>query len=213
MQRPYILHAFCMTNIKERLFIMPSNGFDQLNEIMRAYRETNVLFAAYELGILDNISSHSIEFDDLTRDLNLSEKGLGRLLSALCAMGIIIQKDNSYTIAARYGKFLDPESASYIGGLIKHEIHLQKRWMQLSESVKSGLPVKKLDEPVKPEDTGKTIDNKKPIPVVSDQADKQKKLRVSGIVQSNKTIADENNDTMGTEIDKIIENLEKQKRK
>ena len=32
-------------------------------------------------------------------------------------------------------------------------------------------------------------------------------------LKTNKTIAEENNDTMGTEIDKIIENLEKQKRK
>lgn len=136
---------------------MSDNGFEKLNEIMRAYRGTNVLFAAYELGVLDKISSHSIEFDNLARDLNLSEKGLGRLLSALCAMGIIIKKEKSYTISAGYGKFLDPESASYIGGLIKHEIHLQKRWMQLSESVISGLPVKKRDEPVKPEDTVRFI--------------------------------------------------------
>jgi len=69
------------------------------------------------------------------------------------------------------------------------------------------------EEPVNSEDKGKTIINKESIPVVSHQEEKQKKLRVSGIVQSNKTIGEENNDTMGTEIDKIIENLEKQKRK
>jgi len=136
---------------------MSDNGFEQINDIMRAYRKTNVLFAAYDLGVLDKVSSHPVELDDLARELNISEIGLARLISALCAMGIILHDNNSYSISPEYDKYLDPRSPNYIGGLMKHEIHLQKRWMQLSESVKSGLPVKNLDKPVKPEDTNRFI--------------------------------------------------------
>jgi ubiquinone/menaquinone biosynthesis C-methylase UbiE len=132
---------------------MPINGFEQLNEIMRAYRETNVLFAAYQLGVLDMISNQTIHLEELVHDLNLSKKGLMRLLSALCVMGIIIKTDKNYTMSNDYKKYLDPDSVNYIGGLINHEIHLQKRWMQLSDSVKSGLPVKKTDKLLEPEDT------------------------------------------------------------
>jgi ubiquinone/menaquinone biosynthesis C-methylase UbiE len=136
---------------------MPVNGYEQLNEIMRVYRKTNVLFAAYDLGVLDKLAKHTMGIDTLARELNLSKIGLKRLLSALCAMEIVLYKNKSYSISLEYVKFLDPQSPNYIGGLIKHEIHLQKRWMQLSDSVKSGNPIKKLDEPVNPEDTNRFI--------------------------------------------------------
>jgi ubiquinone/menaquinone biosynthesis C-methylase UbiE len=142
-----------VTNNKERQFIMPNIGFEQLDEIIKAYRKTNVLFSAYQLGVLDKLSNHTSDLHNLAIDLDLSEKGLTRLLSALCAMGVIIKTTNCYTISADYKKYLDPESANYIGDLIKHEIHLQSRWMQLSESVKTGIPVKKMNKPMMPQDT------------------------------------------------------------
>jgi len=132
---------------------MPINGFEYLDEIIKAYRKTNVLFSAYQLGVLDKLSNQVVDLKNLASDLDLSQKGLTRLLSALCSAGVVIKTDNSYTISGDYKKYLDPKSANYIGGLINHEIHLQNRWMKLSESVKTGIPIKKINEQVKPQDT------------------------------------------------------------
>jgi ubiquinone/menaquinone biosynthesis C-methylase UbiE len=156
-QHPYPLKALCRTKIKERLFIMLNNGFDHLDEIIKAYRRTNVLFSAYQLGVLDKLSSQAIDSQILAGEIKISHKGLLRLLSALCAMGIILKKNNRYMVSNEYKKYLDPNSANYIGGLIKHEIHLQNRWMQLSESVKTGNPIKNIHEQVNPQDTNRFI--------------------------------------------------------
>jgi ubiquinone/menaquinone biosynthesis C-methylase UbiE len=112
---------------------------------------------AHELGVLDKISEKLIDISTLVKDLGLSKKGLERLLPALCALGIIKKKNSNYSLSNEYNNYLDPQSKDYIGGLIDHEIHLHKRWARLSESVKSGLPVKKTDEPVKPDDTQRFI--------------------------------------------------------
>jgi len=132
---------------------MSDNAFEQLNEIMRAYRKTEIFLAAFQLGVLEKLSKQAFESNVLARELKLSEKGSLKLLSALCALEIAVKKDNSYTLSANNIKFFDPDSPDYIGGLIKHEIHLQKRWMNLSNSVKSGLPIKNIDEAVNPEDS------------------------------------------------------------
>jgi len=136
---------------------MLKNGFDHLDEIMKAYRRTNVLFAAYQLGILDKLSRQAVDAHSLAGEINISHKGLLRLLSALCAMGVLLKKGNKYVVSADHKKYLDPDSANYIGGLIKHEIHLQNRWMQLSKSVKTGNPIKNIHEKVKLQDTKRFI--------------------------------------------------------
>jgi ubiquinone/menaquinone biosynthesis C-methylase UbiE len=136
---------------------MPQNGFEQLSKILRSYRNSSVLFAAHELGVLNKISEKSINISSLVNDLGLSKKGLERLLSALCALGIIKKENNTYSISSVYKNYLDPRSSDFLGGLIDHEIHLHKRWAQLSESVKSGLPVKKTNEPAEPADTQRFI--------------------------------------------------------
>jgi ubiquinone/menaquinone biosynthesis C-methylase UbiE/predicted transcriptional regulator len=136
---------------------MIPDSFEQLNDILRAYRKSNVLFVAYELGVLDIISEKSVNVEIIEKELGLSNDGLNRLLSALCAMGIIKKENNNYTISRDYDIYLNPLSSSYIGSLINHEIHLHKRWTQLSTSIKSGMPVKNTDEPIKFEDTQRFI--------------------------------------------------------
>lgn len=136
---------------------MQKNGFDHLDKILKAYRRTTVLFAAYQLGILDKLSRQTIDAQVLAGEINISHKGLLRILSALCAMGVILKKKNGYTVSSDFKKYLNPDSTNYIGGLIKHEIHLQNRWMQLSESVKTGNPIKNIKEKVNPEDTNRFI--------------------------------------------------------
>lgn len=125
---------------------MSQNGFEKLNEVMRRYRSSMVFLAAYELGVLDKLGCRSLTIANLKEELEISEKGLTRLLSSLCAMGIAIEDNKNYKLSTEYEKYLNPQSIHYIGGLINHEIHLQKRWAQLSESVKSGNPIKKSEQ-------------------------------------------------------------------
>jgi ubiquinone/menaquinone biosynthesis C-methylase UbiE len=136
---------------------MSKTGFEQLNEILRAYRKSEVLFVAHELGVLNKIGQQPTDSETLVKDLELSKIGLERLLSALCATGIVVKEKEQYSLSIDFRPYLNPDSTKYMGGLINHEIHLHKRWNRLSESVKSGKPVKKSDEPSSPEDTERFI--------------------------------------------------------
>ena len=136
---------------------MPEDSFDQLSQLFRAYRKSHAIFTAYKLGVFNRISKNPVEIDTLVKELGLSRKGLLRLLSVLCALGIIKKDIDVYTLSADYEKLLSPNSPDHIGGLIDHEIHLNKRWGKLSESVKSGKPVKKVEVQTNSIDTQRFI--------------------------------------------------------
>jgi ubiquinone/menaquinone biosynthesis C-methylase UbiE len=136
---------------------MLSDSFEELTDLLRAYRKSHVLFAAHELGVLDFINNKSVSCDTIAKELEISNDGLKRLLSALCAMGIVKKENENYSISEDYVPYLDSLSPDYIGDLINHEIHLNKRWTRLSESIKTGKPVKKWDEPTNPADAQRFI--------------------------------------------------------
>jgi ubiquinone/menaquinone biosynthesis C-methylase UbiE len=136
---------------------MPEDSFDQLSKFFRAYRKSHAIFTAYELGVFDRISKSPVEINVMVKELGLSKKGLTRLLSVLCALGIIEKESSVYTLSADYESLLNPNSPNHIGGLIDHEIHLNKRWGKLSESVKSGEPVKKVEVQTNSKDTQRFI--------------------------------------------------------
>ena len=136
---------------------MSDTGFEHLSELLRAYRKSNVLFTAFELGVFEKLSSHPRDINTIAKELRISKKGIQRLLSALCAMGIIKKFDKNYSISEDYQKYLDPLLPENIHGLINHEIHLYHRWKHLTECIESGLPIKKITDPSKPEDTARFI--------------------------------------------------------
>jgi ubiquinone/menaquinone biosynthesis C-methylase UbiE len=110
---------------------------------MRGHRRSNVLFSAFELGILDKLNYHSYTTKELAKALDLSEDGLERMMDALRSLGIIDKQGDENSLNKRFGHFFNKESRVYIGNLIEHEIHLQLRWFKLSQSVRSGKPAKK----------------------------------------------------------------------
>jgi ubiquinone/menaquinone biosynthesis C-methylase UbiE len=136
---------------------MPGDSFKYLTDLLRAYRKSEVLFSAFELGVFDKISSKPAESNILAKDLNISEKGLLRLLSALCAMGFIKKENKKYCLSENFEAYLNPLSSDNISGLINHEIHLHQRWNLLTKSIQSGSPVKKVNEPLEPADTDRFI--------------------------------------------------------
>ena len=120
--------------------------FEYISQIMRAHRKSSVLFAAFELGIMKKIAKQYKSAQKISDELHLSVEGLKRLLSVLCVLEIVKKNQDMYCLADEYKDMFESDSEEYIGDLIRHEIHLQKRWLQLSLSVQSGLPIKKTDE-------------------------------------------------------------------
>lgn len=131
----------------------PSATFESVTQLLRAYRGSAILFTAFELGLLEFLAKNPESPERISKALNLSRKGVSRILLALSALGIVEKDGRKFRILEPCLNLFHPDSDQYIGGLIQHEIHLQKRWWQLDKSVKTGRPVK--DPQQKPTATDK----------------------------------------------------------
>jgi len=128
-----------------------------IDDIIRAHRKSNILFSAFETGILEHLADFKSTLNDISTELNLSKKGVEKILGVLLALGIARKQKELFTLSAEFKPLFTSSSNDNINGLIKHEIHLQKRWLRLSESIKSGKSVKKTEKPRKLKDTKRFI--------------------------------------------------------
>lgn len=117
-------------------------SIEYLEELMRFYRRSHVILTAFELGLFDTLIRKNQSVEELTMGLNVSNRGLELLLHALVALEILQKRDNVYRVSERFHSLLNPNEPDYMGGLINHEIHLNKRWQLLTESVATGKSVK-----------------------------------------------------------------------
>jgi len=127
---------------------MPKDAthFEKLNEMLRAYRTSNILFSAFELKIFELFSDGKLSFDQIRPKTKCSPRGLKMLLDALVALGLIRFQKNNYELRSEYSDYLNSRSKKYIGGMLSHEMHLSKRWQNLTKSVRSSKPAKKKNE-------------------------------------------------------------------
>jgi SAM-dependent methyltransferase len=132
-------------------------SFEYLNDLIRAYRQSHVIFSASELGLFDALITERLTIEQLSFKLNASPRGLELLLNALCAMGIIEQNGTSYLISDNFKTFLDQRSTHYLGAMIKHEIHLHSRWRFLSQSVRTGESARKFEKLPESDDSERFI--------------------------------------------------------
>jgi len=128
---------------------MKTSSFDKLNEGLRAYRISHVIFTAFEIGVFSQLAKNSLSCLALSKLLKVSRRGLKPLLDSLVALQILEFDKPKYYLSLQLIEYLSPSSNQYIGNLIAHEIHLSQRWKNLSQSVKTGNPA---DDKSKPPD-------------------------------------------------------------
>jgi hypothetical protein len=127
------------------------DAFNQLSEHLRAYRISRALFSAYETGLFDALSESPLSETDIIKKIKLSKRSINPLLGFLKSLGIVTVQNSKYQISRDYLPYLSPSSGRYIGNMMAHEIHLSKRWQNLTGSIRSGEPVKEKKDRERPE--------------------------------------------------------------
>jgi 2-polyprenyl-3-methyl-5-hydroxy-6-metoxy-1,4-benzoquinol methylase len=117
-------------------------NIEYLEELIRSYRRSHVILTAFELGLFETLVRKNQSVDELIIELDISRRGLELLLHALVALEILQKEGNVYRVSMKFHSLLNPDEPDYLGGLISHEIHLNKRWQLLTESVRTGKSVK-----------------------------------------------------------------------
>jgi DNA-binding HxlR family transcriptional regulator len=113
-----------------------------LLEISGFYWKTAVLHAAVKLDVFTAIGDGQLTASEISRQLNVSQRGLERLLDALVAMELLVKVDEIYANSPSGKTFLSKNSAQYIGHIIMHHHHLMESWSKLDQAVQSGMPVR-----------------------------------------------------------------------
>lgn len=112
-----------------------------LMEASGAYWRSCTIHTGVKLGIFTVIGGEAITAREVAKRIHGNPRGLGILLDALSAMGLLLKKEDTYANPPFALKYLTRESPDYIGHILMHHHHLVASWQQLDEAVLNGTPV------------------------------------------------------------------------
>ena len=101
-----------------------------------------MLHAAVKLDVFTVIGDGQLSGNEISRQINATQRGVERLLDALVAMELLVKVDEIYANSPSGQTFLSKNSAQYIGHIIMHHHHLMESWSKLDQAVQSGMPVR-----------------------------------------------------------------------
>ncbi len=110
---------------------------DKLRDMAFAFRESRILLTAYELGIFTLLEGKSKTSQEISEILETDPRATDRLMDALCAMGLLIKKNNKFWNSVTAGEYLVKGKPAYLSNLM-HSVHLWDAWSTLTEAVRHG---------------------------------------------------------------------------
>ena len=114
----------------------------ELLRVSGSYWTSSLLHTAVALDVFSPLAESAKTCAVLAEELKCSRRGLGMLLTALVAAGLLHNKDGAYLLSAEAKKYLCAGSPEYLGHIIRHHQHLVEGWNALTEAVQNGAPVR-----------------------------------------------------------------------
>lgn len=102
---------------------------------------------AQRTGMLRELAAGPASAAELSSRLGLREQGTRRVLEVLTSAGVLKLKGERFEIAPRQRKWLDPDSATYIGDFLADNAHYWEWWQDLEGLVTEGRSVELHDKP------------------------------------------------------------------
>ena len=103
--------------------------------------------AALHLGVFDAMSRGARTVAQISQQTNASTRGIAALLDGLVGIGLINRRGEQFTLAPDTAAFLVHGKPAFVGGLMKHvSRQLIGGWMDLTECVRTGKPVKAVNQ-------------------------------------------------------------------
>jgi SAM-dependent methyltransferase len=118
----------------------------ELGRIMGGYQEACVLFTANRLKIFDAISGDPVGEQEVAQKIELSPKGVMRLLNALTGMGMAVKAEGRYKLAEEWAPFLTRGGEHTAQQWIRLSSDLMPAWMELPKFIETGKSVKSIME-------------------------------------------------------------------
>ncbi len=106
------------------------------------YWATCALHAGVKLDLFSKLEPDPASPVELARRLGADHRGVGMLLKALVALGLLTQQGDIYTNTPFASRQLVRSSPDYLGYILLHHHHLMESWVHLDRSVKTGGPLR-----------------------------------------------------------------------
>ncbi len=111
------------------------------------FAPTLILESATKLRLFDHLDESPKTAEQLAKDANCSVRGLAALLDALVGFEFLKRTGNRYSLTPESSAFLVSSKPDYHGGFFQQITgQVMPTWMQLTESVRTGQPVKSVNE-------------------------------------------------------------------
>ncbi len=124
---------------------MDANGILQ---IARGYWEARILLTGAELNLYSLLSDKPVPLDQLSDRLQADRRGLGILLDALAAMGLLEKTEEGYFCPEGVSRHISEDSPNSVLPMVLHLAGLWKKWSNLTAIVEKGRVEETAVEPM-----------------------------------------------------------------
>lgn len=122
---------------------MSEKSIHEIVDLASAFYGSSVLFAALELGVFKAVADAggSAHLAPLAEEMGVSPRGLGLLLDACAAIGILGKQEDTYFNTEAGKLALVPGGPADLSKAVRYNQDVYPLWGRLSELVRSGNPV------------------------------------------------------------------------
>ena len=113
---------------------------DRIMEMVMAFQRSRILLTAYELELFTVLDEESKSSAEVAGALGTEKRATDRLMNALCALELLIKKENRFSNTPLAQRFLVKHSPDFMGNLY-HSVNLWDTWSTLTPAVYKGTTV------------------------------------------------------------------------
>lgn len=113
---------------------------EQLLEMMRAYQVPCLLAAAADLDLFEKLAPIPRTAAEVAAASGCDSRAVTILLDALAAAGVIIKRDERYSVSADLAPFLCGSCPQSVIAMLHHQANCLRNWSRLPWTVRSGQP-------------------------------------------------------------------------
>ncbi len=121
---------------------------DRLNEMIRGYMPSRCILTALELDIFTAVGEGA-NAEQIGKRIQASTRGVGILLNALVALGLLSKSGGEYTNTPESARFFQERSNDNQRNGLLHTANIWHRWSTLTEAVRRGarVPIDRANTP------------------------------------------------------------------
>lgn len=118
-----------------------SDNFQILEDLATAAWNSEVLFAALELGVFDALSDGPVSVEYLATRLGCDGASLERLMAALAALGLVTADSGQYENSPLSARYLARGSLSNAEDILDYRRFLANGWKRLASRIRDGIRI------------------------------------------------------------------------